>query len=50
MSTTEILFVSHGFNLIEKLETTLIRLHIVYEYSDIETTEQFDEKYKIGVL
>lgn len=46
MDETELIAPSYGYDLIEKLETTLTRFHILYEYSDIDITEQFDEKYR----
>ena len=36
---------SYGFNVIAKLEETLIALDFIYDYSDIDVTENFDEKY-----
>ena len=34
-----------GFNFIAKFESTLIKLGILNDYSDIDSTEIFDEKY-----
>ena len=38
---------TYGYNIIAKLEATLISLLILKEFSDIEPTEAFDTKYSL---
>ena len=38
---------SHGYNVLANFESTLINLDIIEEYSDIEDTERFDERWSV---
>ena len=36
---------TYGYNIVAKLEETLIKFGVISDYSDIEPTEIFDKKY-----